>query len=258
MIAPIAHFAPLLEPRDYKALFAHYPASDFEADVANYEARKEEADPSVSVHFFRVSRIMRDLLFTCSSIDFGFEVARQTRGEKKDWEGVWLYALNQTILTPMLKMGGMPYAGAIHGSDTNYIFNGLSPELPIGDEDMRLSQEFSTAFLNFAHTGNPNGEGGLGGNWLPVFGDEGHFVDIGEHREMNIEVVGGPYGSGSVALRDDESNVRGEGSLEEQSQDTDYAAMDSPAIHIKKAKLESEKLFQRCRYIKSLDEKLGR
>ena len=127
MIIPISPFAPLLEPSDYVELFAHYPASDFDIDVANYEARKEESDPSVSVHFFRLSRIMRDLLFTCSSIDLGFEMARQTRREKKDWEGVRLYDLNQTMLAPAAKMGGMPYAGTFHGSDTNYVYNGLLP-----------------------------------------------------------------------------------------------------------------------------------
>ncbi|KAL1613155.1 hypothetical protein SLS60_001387 [Paraconiothyrium brasiliense] len=259
MIAPIARFAPLLEPSDFTDLFSHYPAADFEVDVANYEARKEETDPSVSVHFFRLARIMRDLLFTCSSIDLGFEMTRQTRLEKGDWSGVRLYDLNQTMLTPLLKMGGMPYAGAIHGSDSNYIFNGHFLELPVEEEDKKLSREFSTAFINFAYTGNPSFGETTGEEWVSAFGDVIDFETKDGPQEISVEVIGGPYGSGLVTLKSHLSVAQGE-TLEQQvmNDGTEYVAMQSPASEIKKAQLGKEKLFERCAYINTLAEKLGR
>jgi hypothetical protein len=48
---------------------------------------------------------------------------------------VRLYDLNQTMLTPLLRMGGMSYAGAIHGSDANFPFNGLFLEGTVSEED---------------------------------------------------------------------------------------------------------------------------
>ncbi|KAJ4358621.1 uncharacterized protein N0V89_003205 [Didymosphaeria variabile] len=259
MIAPIARFAPLLEPSDFTELFSHYPAADFKVDVANYEARKEDTDPSVSVHFFRVARIMRDLFFTCSSIDLAFEMTRQTRLEKKDWNGVRLYDLNQTMLTPLLKMGGMPYAGAIHGSDSNYIFNGHFLELPVEEKDKKLSREFSTAFINFAYIGNPNSGGAPEEEWVPAFGDMMNSEPSDEPQEISIEVIGGPYGSGPITLKSDLSVAQEVETLEQQvmNDGTEYAAMHSPTLQIKRAQLEKEKLFERCAYINTLAEKLG-
>ncbi|KAI0169932.1 Alpha/Beta hydrolase protein [Hypoxylon sp. FL1284] len=78
MKTPIKNFAHALTDEDFEKLFALYPPSDFEQDVRNYEARKQKSDPDAPVHYFRVARIMRDLLFTCSSIDFGYEVWHQS------------------------------------------------------------------------------------------------------------------------------------------------------------------------------------
>lgn len=260
MIPPIARFASFLNPTDFAELFSHYPAADFEFDVANYEARRSESDPSVSVHFFRVARIMRDLLFTCSSIEFGFEMTRQTRLERNHWDGVRLYNLNQTMLTPLLNMGGMPYAGVIHGSDSNYMFNGQLLEIPIDEVDKKLSRELSPAFINFAYSGNAEGEGALG-EWSSGFGSTADYESSPVLQKMSIEVVGGPHGSGSVPLENSNSiTLQREDTIQQPIRDAEvqYAAMRSPAFGVKKAHLESERLFERCAYINSLAEKLGR
>jgi hypothetical protein len=81
VIAPIRRFAPLPEPTDFDAFFRHYPASDFEQNVVNYEAFKDAIDPTVSVHFFRLARTLRDILFTYPSINFGADMIRQTLQE---------------------------------------------------------------------------------------------------------------------------------------------------------------------------------
>lgn len=129
-----------------------YPTVEFEEDVSHYEARKDRYEPDISIHYFRVSRILRDLLFTCSYFDFGHHVIKHS---PPDFDGVRLYNLNQSVLAPLWKGVGMLYIGVAHGSDTNYIFNGVFPEGEMIKEDTRLSQEFTRNFINFAHTGNP-------------------------------------------------------------------------------------------------------
>lgn len=97
MKSPIRGFSHALVDDDYSQLFSLYPASDFEEEVASYEARKTASDPVVPVHWFRISRILRDLLFTCSSIDFGYELSRQLRSLDPNFAGVRLYDLNQSM-----------------------------------------------------------------------------------------------------------------------------------------------------------------
>lgn len=90
MKVPIRNFAHALTDEDYQKLFSLYPAEDFEQDVANYDATKAESDPVAPVHWYRVSRILRDMLFTCSSIDFGFEMWKQSRALDQEFAGVRL------------------------------------------------------------------------------------------------------------------------------------------------------------------------
>lgn len=55
------------------------------------------------------------------------------------------------------------YAGAFHLAEIPYIFRTLDApsrdEWPWSDADRELSQQISTAWINFARTGDPNGEG---------------------------------------------------------------------------------------------------
>jgi hypothetical protein len=112
----IQKFAPALDDYDFAQLFLRYTAAEFEDRVNNYECAKEEDDPKVSVHYFRLSQLLRDMLFTCSSIDFGFEMSKQSHDLGLESHGVRLYALNQSMLTPLWKGAGMPYVGVSHGS----------------------------------------------------------------------------------------------------------------------------------------------
>lgn len=111
MKVPIKNFAHALTDKDYESLFSLYPPVDFADEVKNYNARKEESDPIAPVHYFRVSRILRDMMFTCPSIDFGYEMSRQSKALDPTFSGVRLYDLNQSMLTPMFKGAGMPYMG---------------------------------------------------------------------------------------------------------------------------------------------------
>lgn len=139
MKTPIRNFAHALTDEDFGQIFSLYPPTDFEQDVRNYEARKSDADPAVPVHYFRISRIMRDLLFTCSSIDFGSEISRQSKEQDPNFAGVRLYDLNQSMLTPMFRGAGMPWLGVVHGSDLDYLYTNLFPKDQMSEDDRQLS-----------------------------------------------------------------------------------------------------------------------
>ncbi|KAI1768039.1 alpha/beta-hydrolase [Hypoxylon sp. FL1150] len=254
-------FAHALTDDDYERLFALYPAADFEEELANYEARKDTSDPDAPIHFFRVRRMLRDLLFTCSSIGFGYEMSRQSRDVDPAFPGVRVYHLNQSMLAPMMAAVGMPYLGTCHGSDANYIFNGLFLEGSVSDPDQKLSRSMTGSFLHFAYTGNPTfpGDSELG-SWPEAFPNSPEMKGDRDHAmppSMNLQVVGGPYGAGSVHIRagvDDADLAVMEGMVIE---DTVYGEMGSAVAEERRRLIESEKLLERCAYVDTLNEKLG-
>lgn len=196
---PLQSFFHALTDDDYRELFALYPASDFELELANYEATKSDSDPDVPIHWFRASRIVRDMLFTCSSLDFALEMTKHSRTLNTSYAGARLYNLNQSTLTPFFKAGGMPYiAGAPHGSDYNFISNGVFPEDQVTEEDKVLAEEMASAFIKFAYTGNPsNPDDESLGLWPEVFPKTQDLQGDGP-PEVSIQLMGGPLGSGPM------------------------------------------------------------
>jgi carboxylesterase type B len=155
MISTIKRFASDLTDEDLSDIFALYTPDDFHSRLIEYEAAKSEDDSVVYVHYFRLARILRDLLFTCSSIDLGLKICKQSRQADFKPSNVWLYILNQSMLTPLWKEAGMDYVGVSHGSDTNYLFR-LFPEGKIQPDDYKLADSFAKAFIQFVSTGDPN------------------------------------------------------------------------------------------------------
>ncbi|KAF3066592.1 Acetylcholinesterase [Daldinia childiae] len=258
----IKSFPHSLTDEDYEALFSHYPSSAFEEDLQNYEARKSSSDPTMSVHYFRVSRILRDILFTCPSIDFGYEVSRQSSAIDPTFPGVRLYALNQSMLTPLLKAAGMPYVGVAHGSDTNYIFNGLFPEGQISKEDKNLSRSVAASLIYFAYTGNPTYADNEGFSLWPESFAQSEDRHLGSDlSRFNLQLIGGPLGTGSCFLRKENytTNLSSErGSMQVPFMaDVEFGEMDSIPLEERQQKLKRQNLFERCAYIRTLNEKLG-
>lgn len=255
MKTPIKNFAHALTNRDYERLFALYPVSDFEQDVQNYDARKSKTDPVVSVHYFRVSRILRDMMFTCSSIDFGSELSRQSKAENPSFPGVRLYDLNQSMLTPMFHGAGMPWLGAVHGSDLDYLYNNVVPREHMAEQDRELSDWLLASFLNFAYTGDPN--------WPEAFPQsDSDKIGSSPSSGINLQVVGGPYGTGSGQIGAGQENSDADLGEQEGIQNplTDslqYGEMGSEISQERQKLLEHEKLIKRCAFINSLAEKLG-
>lgn len=265
MRVPIKNFAHVLADEDYERLFSLYPAADFEQDVRNYEARKGESDPTVPVHYFRVSRIMRDLLFTCSSIEFGSEISRQSKELNSNFAGVRLYDLNQSMMTPMFRGAGMPWLGVVHGSDLDYLYNNLFPKNQMAEDDRELSEHLQASFINFAYSGDPNlGTTGGASLWpeaFPVPDAKGQDEPAGSSK-INLQVIGGPLGTGSchiTAPRDKTPSFDEQGSpLQKPLVDSlQYDEMGPETSQERQSELGHEKLVKRCAFINSLAEKLG-
>lgn len=257
---PMLGFFHGLTDEDYRQLFDLYPASDFEQEVANYEATKIDSDPDAPVHWFRASRILRDMLFTCSSIDFGYEMHKQSRALNPDFPGVRLYNLNQSMMTPMFKAMGMPYiAGAPHGSDYNYISNGVFLDGEVTDDDKSLAEALSAAFLNFAYSGDPSSPDGKGlGHWPDAFSATGGFRDE-KLSAVEIQLIGGPLGSGPAKIR---AATRDSAEFEDRAQipleeiNVGFGEMDSAALSIRNQEIRRQRLLERCAFIEKLAERL--
>ncbi|KAI0965413.1 alpha/beta-hydrolase [Xylaria arbuscula] len=225
MKTPVYNFAHAFTEDDYARLFSLYPARGFEEDVHSYEARKAENNPEAPVHYFRIARIMRDLLFTCSSIDFGFEMTKQSRS-LDDFPGVYHYVLNQSMITPLFHAAGMPYLGAISESDAN------------------VSDTLIMSFLNFAYTGQPHGEGlPLRPESFPELDEpDVSHVELDSSQYLTLRVIGGPL----------------EVTMEIPSgYNVHYREMKSRISQERQRQVEGENLLERCAFINSLAEKLG-
>jgi hypothetical protein len=258
----IRKFASSLDDSDYESLFGLYSAADFESQVNTYESTKEEGDPVVPVHYFRISQILRDMLFTCSSIDFGYESSKHSGDLDPRYPNTRLYVLNQSMLTPLWKQFGMPYVGVSHGSDTNYIFNGVFPEDQISESDQELSTRMARAFIRFAATGDPNGAKAVGDEYWPeAFG---HFTEDSPHS-LNLHVIGGSLGTAAVqiSMEQDEPGDASEygsfegGDAQQKLQGSEFGAMESKTARLRNEVVAREKLLERCAFINSLTEKLG-
>jgi hypothetical protein len=263
----IKGFASSLDDGDFENLFSYYTVADFESRKAKYELAKEESDPVAPVHYFRLSQILRDLLFTCSSIDFGFEMSKRSYDLNLEFPGIRLYTLNQSMLTPLWKGAGMPYVGIAHGSDTNYIFNGLFPEGQVSKEDQQLSKTVTEAFIRFASTGNPNNqESDEYETWSEAFPKPGEQIGQSTLQRLLVQVIGGPLGTGAtyplrehsdMSVSSVHDTLNSESGAQQILKGFEIGAMFSKASHLRSEVLAREKLLERCAFVNSLSEKLG-
>lgn len=251
----------VLSTKQLSTLFSLYRSDEFQEELDNYNGHKGPGDPEISIHYFRISRILRDMLFTCSSIDFGRQMTQQTRAAgDHDFSSIRLYDLNQSVLTPLWKGAGMPYVQVSHGSDTNYIFNGVFPEGEMSSSDQDLSERFTLSLINFAYTGNPTPNHGSGKQldyWPSAYAESADKST----SNVYVQVIGGPFGTGPATLSE---GHEGEGyeppKLGEQQvlkEEFGYTQMHLPGSKTRQRLLDQEKLITRCRYVNSLSKTLG-
>lgn len=164
----------------------------------------------------------------------------------------------------------MPYVVVSHGSDTNYMFNGVFPESELSKSDKDLSEPLTRSFINFAHIGDPNSESKSAKRsfyWPAAFDNaDGDTADL-MPSQFNLLVGGGPYGTRAINLSysvDEAANERAAndstGSQDEGRSGTylgieklqqvfggplDFGPMESRISLLLKHKIQQEKLFER-------------
>lgn len=153
-----------------------------------------------------------------------------------------------------------------HGSDTNYIFNGLFPEGEVSEADQKLSKSVAASFINFAYTGSPViPDDECFQNWPEAFADAEYLNGEGESgpSTINIQLIGGPFGTGPCSLRPTYDTARIPGAQEAGRMQQplaggfEYGEMESDLSQARREQLQRQKLLERCAFINTLAPKLG-
>lgn len=143
-----------------------------------------------------LARLFGDFFFHLDTL-FAAEAAAKTDGK------VYMYYF--TRLSPLANILG---AGVFHEAEVPYVFGNLSsaytldPELPepFDETDRSLSNAMSAAWVRFASTGDPNGNGLP--NWPTFhhntikymeFGDESQVSQFGEERLRYLNFLAGYF-----------------------------------------------------------------
>jgi carboxylesterase type B len=151
-------------------LLALYPSSDFSDDSVS----------GLPAQFFRLARIVRDILFTCDPIWYGKALA-------KCGNDVYFYDQNQTVLDDFLAAANLPPLGPIHGSEISYVFAELSQfGLPYNtsQSDYALQSRESRSWSTFASLGRPS----LGHHDTL----QGWNTGFSANNQPQVFVIGGP------------------------------------------------------------------
>ena len=91
------------------------------------------------------------------------------------------YQYEFTRVPPVLAKQGM---GAIHGLEVHYVFRNVSPRM-LTPEDEELSRTISAAWVRFAATGDPSGEGL---QWPPYEEESAQYVEFGDEVKVRSDL----------------------------------------------------------------------
>jgi len=91
------------------------------------------------------------------------------------------YQYEFTRVPPLLARQGM---GAIHGLEVHYVFDNEAPRLST-PEDEELSRVISAAWVRFAATGDPSGDGL---QWPPYEQESAQYVEFGDEVKVRSEL----------------------------------------------------------------------
>ncbi|KAF7188014.1 Secreted lipase [Pseudocercospora fuligena] len=146
-------YLPNFTPSNLTHLLSMYPKSDF------HNKNFPNGSLELPREMYRAGRILRDILMVCQPILFGS--AMHAAGND-----VYLYVLNQTILTPIFQTNFSLYGyGVEHTSDFAYVFGNLSNydiyDFPFhpSKSDYALAKRMSTSWANFAALRRPSLKG---------------------------------------------------------------------------------------------------
>lgn len=184
--AHISSYVPHVSAQNMDELLRLYPTDDFQADqVASHSAE-----------FYRTGRIVRDILMTCIPLFYSSNLA--AAGNQ-----IYLFAENQTALTPLLDATDHSGVGVVHASDFAFIFANLSvydlPGYPYQPrrQDYALARRQSRSWSSFMSVGKPSLK-----NRQTLRGWQSAFANP---NQTDIFVIGGPA-EGLSALDGDGAN----------------------------------------------------
>ena len=215
-----------LSQSSLQSILSLYPESDFTHMV--------QPNEEATAQYYRAAQINRDLLFTCPVIDFTWQYTRYGASQ------VRIYEMNQTKYGPIYQnIMGVPQWRVSHLSDIPYVMN---EDVAAGGDNSaaqkRLSSYLSGSAAAFAHSGEPTiSRGRSFKDWPNAYsGQNAQALENDYPKELNLYVVGGPYGSGPATITSGQSN----GSLS-----------------VRDEALAWEKVINRCRFINSIQNEIG-
>ena len=283
----LSNWATNLTSSQLSTLLALYPPSAFEEDARIWNEARNSDDVVLSAYYFRAARILRDMLFTCPTLYYGLQCVKHSSSES-----FRIYDLNQSMLNPVFAMAGMPYAGAMHGSDIPYLYGNLQPGWDASPPQRRLSNQYVNSVISFVTSGDPvarQAESPTFHDWPVAFSSSDNIDEDLVLSQYTALVIGGPLGTGpadvtpyashslrpSTAANEPEmpltstpqrpvmgNKIPGIGDFRSVMNSVlRYSTMasreESSVAARRTALLEKENLFQRCRFINSLAESLG-
>ena len=240
--ASLRQFIRELSSQSIEKLLALYQPHEFEHLI----------NPSLpaTTQYYRAAQIHRDLWFTCPALDFTHHYNNQ-RGVGSSSKAIYLFEMNQTKFTPVLKQIGVPFWKVVHLSEVSFILNSdVNPGGDNSEKQKSLSKQLSSSVIAFAWTGNPNVLETAGSKIKEGFSDWPTAFEAKATQEVNdgieeasIFVVGGKNGSGGATIR------RGEARTGVDDDEKGASSRDKA--------IAWEKLIERCEFINSITAEIG-
>ena len=228
----VAFFSRFFSNSTRDQLLSLYPVEEFDAQVTK--------NSTFTAQYYRASRIYRDYLVTCPSINLTSEISLQSTNQS------YLFTLNSTRLEPVWDSINESQWQIAHTSDIPYVFN---EDIVGGDNSkaaLQLSAEVSSSFSAFATYGDPS---------TPVF-DWPAAWSGRSGGNAAVFVIGGPYGSGPATLEPSHSAAaRRELTANGRSMQVprSWNSSETSSANYERSKaLAEEKLVERCTFIDSI------
>jgi carboxylesterase type B len=203
---------PTLSPSNLAELVSLYPEAEFTDD-------DRSPDFVVNRNFFRAARVVRDAHFACPTLYLHAAVHSFSpkNKNKKSKRGLYLWAVNQTVLETRHALAGTLFERVDHYADVAYAFASVDrpPLWPyVAPVDYDLASQVSGSWAAFAHFGRPTttttkqqeqGQGQVGNVTVAPWEDSVSCGGGGAGRPA-LRIIGGPR-QGMASVYEGKDNV---------------------------------------------------
>lgn len=158
--------------------------------VSDYESAVRERFGAMADQYLRLFPGVSDAIAAASNVTaLGDEMAWQMRllanRQREAGNDAFVYAF-----TRVPPASGSEQPAATHGAETNYVFNNMAQFRQWTDGDRQLAQIMASYWINFAESGNPNGQHRWQEASLPVWpryggSEEFHVMEFGDRIGTN-------------------------------------------------------------------------